>query len=215
MGVAIVNRGRILDFGFSIFDWRVKQRYASLALLCISGFIPHLEAIAVEPSMTKRPRGLVPPGAQHVNAELVAEHASVQPGGRTRVGVRFKIEEGWHIYAQDPGDAGLPTTVSWSAPQGATVEPLRWPKPRQFLDPGDIRTFGYTGTVLLSSQLAWASGNAAGASIPIQARVEWLACKEVCVPGSAQLELMLPISASAPGPSTSAHLFEKTPRSRR
>ncbi|MBI2496085.1 MAG: hypothetical protein HYW10_05970, partial [Candidatus Omnitrophica bacterium] len=116
-------------------------------------------------------------------------------------------EEGWHIYAQKPGDAGLPTIVSWSAPEGATVEPLPWPKPRQFLDPGDIRTFGYTGTVLLSSQLAWASGNAAVASIPIQARVEWLACYDVCIPGSADVSLTLPVSPDAPTLSPNAKLF--------
>lgn len=157
--------------------------------------------------MTKRPRGLVPPGAQHVNAALVAEHATVQPGGQTRIGVYFTMDRGWHIYAQDPGDAGLPTNVSWSVPDGVAVGPLRWPKPKKFRDPGKIRTFGYANAVLLASTLNPAP-ESAGAAIPIRARVKWLACKRICVPGSADVSLSLPVSLDAPTLSPNAKLFE-------
>lgn len=160
--------------------------------------------------MTKRPRGLIPPGAQHVSAELMAEHASAQPGGQTRIGVYFTIDRGWHIYAQDPGDAGLPTKVSWSVPDGVTVGPLHWPKPKKFLDPGDIRTFGYANAVLLASTLALAPAKGTDAAIPMQAHTEWLACKEICIPGSADVSLTLPVSFNTPAPSTHAKLFEQT-----
>jgi DsbC/DsbD-like thiol-disulfide interchange protein len=146
-----------------------------------------------------------------VRAELVAEHASVQPQGSTRIGVRFDLEPGWHIYAKDSGDAGLPTSVEWSAPAGASIGPLRWPTPQEFNDPGDIRTYGYSGTIVLFSTFTPPPGAAPGATIPISSHVKWLACNAICIPGSAALEFALPITADPPALSPHAELFDQVP----
>ena len=150
------------------------------------------------------------PEEHPVTATLIAEHDSIQPGGHTRIAVHFEIEEGWHIYAEDPGDAGLPTKVTWIGPsEGIVFGPLQWPTPHEFLDPGDLRTFGYTGALLLSSTMAvpaaWPNRLAAG--LRVTADVRWLACKDVCIPGRADLELVLPFSPDPPVPSIHAQLF--------
>lgn len=151
------------------------------------------------------------PAWHPVTAELVAEHASIQPGGSTRIGVLFDLEEGWHIYYKEPGDAGLPTQIDWSAPFGS-FGPLEWPAPHEFLDPGDIRTSGYEGLLVLTSRFTvpaeW--DKSPPNPVPIAATVKWLACREICIPGSADLELMLPISDDPPAFSTHAQLFEHT-----
>ena len=149
------------------------------------------------------------PEEKPVSTVLIAEHASVQPGSATRIGVLFEIEEGWHIYAEDPGDAGLPTKVEWATPQGVLAGDLMWPAHHEFLDPGDIRTFGYEKSVLLASGLEIREGYAQP-EIPIQAKVSWLACKDVCIPGKADLDLVLPLSADPPAPSEYAPLFAST-----
>lgn len=145
---------------------------------------------------------------QPAAVELVAEHASVKPGGKTRIGVRFTLQEGWHIYAKDPGDAGLPTTIHWMAVEGASFGPLQWPAARAFDDPGNIRTYGYTGSVVLASPLTVNAQAPPDQPLPIRAQVEWLACKELCVPGSAELELALPVRAAPPVLSAHAPLFQ-------
>ncbi len=152
--------------------------------------------------------GFQPAGGHPVTAELITEHASIQPGGQTKVGVHFDLEEGWHIYAQEPGDAGLPTTITWNAPEEATIGPLQWPKPHEFLAAGDIHTFGYAGTVVLSSTMTLVQGTKSDA-IPLRAKVAWLACKDICVPGSANLEMTLPVTANPPAFSTHAQFFEQ------
>ena len=153
--------------------------------------------------------GFAVPGEQPVKAELIAEHASVRPGGSTRIGVHFELEEGWHIYYKDPGDAGLPTQIAWSAPFGS-FGPLEWPTPQEFLDPGDVRTSGYEGLLVLTSRYTipalW--DKSPPNPTPITAIVKWLACREICIPGAADLELMLPISETTPVFSTHAQLFE-------
>ncbi len=164
-----------------------------------------------EPGNTTEPRaGFAEPKLSLVTAELIAEHASVQPGGRTRIGVHFDIEEGWHIYAEDPGDAGLPTKVAWSIPQGVTISPLRWPLPEKLVDPGDIHTNGYMGSVVLLSTLKLTPSKLLPQAVPIGAHVEWLACKNICIPGKADLKLTLPVSPKPPAFSTHAQLFEHT-----
>jgi thiol:disulfide interchange protein DsbD len=143
-----------------------------------------------------------------VTAELITEHASVQPGGTTRIGVLFELQDGWHIYAEDPGDAGLPTKVKWSGPRGAKFGPLVWPAHQEFVDPGDIRTFGYSGAVVLSSDVRMPSGSRPGEPVRLAADVEWLACKEICLPGKTSLELALPVSGTTPSFSTHANFFD-------
>ena len=128
------------------------------------------------------------------------------PGGETRIGVRFTIEEGWHIYANDPGDAGLPTKVNWSVPAWASAGPLAWPPPERFIEAGRIHVFGYQRRVVLFSALSVT--DQAGGELPIRAAVEWLACKELCVPGSAELAMMLPVRAGPQPPSPEAPLFQ-------
>ena len=142
---------------------------------------------------------------QPVQTQLIAEHTSIQPGGRTRIGILFTIEEGWHIYAKIPGDAGLPTKTAWSSPVHVLFEPLEWPKPQEFMDPGDVQTFGYAGVVLLGSALT-APKDVQG-TIPIHAEAEWLSCKNICVPGSSVLDLSLPIGDQPPAPSSYASFF--------
>ena len=170
--------------------------------------------VGSEEPVNKRLQSFPSPHEPPVRVELVAEHASVQPGGRTKIGVHFEIEEGWHIYANDPGDAGLPTEIRWSGPSWVSFGPLQWPSPEQFLDPGNITTFGYSGTTILSSPLQCRLAGMGGQSsvpLPIRAKVEWLACKELCIPGSADLELTLPVRAEPPTLTPHAELFDHVP----
>ena len=143
---------------------------------------------------------------QPVTVELAAEDASVAPGGSAKIDARFRIKPGWHIYGEHPGDAGLPLTIAWSASRPANVKfgPIVWPAPQQFVDPGDLKTSGYKGTVVLSSAMRFVGWNTPGpdvngpvpTAVSIHAKVGWLACKELCVPGSAQLDLLLPVGTA-------------------
>ena len=178
--------------------------------LVIAGLAMSAWAAGEKPAARQPAAFPAPEGPSAVSAELIAEHASVQPGGSTRIGVHFDLDEGWHIYAKESGDAGLPTKIEWSVPSGVAVGPLEWPAHQEFVDPGDIRTFGYAGAVVLASPLSLKLSKKPPAAIPIHAKVKWLACKELCVPGSAELDLSLPVSAQPPTLSTHAELFEHT-----
>jgi hypothetical protein len=144
----------------------------------------------------------------HVQASLVADTTGVAVGKPFTVGVLLKIDPGWHIYWKNPGDAGLPTKVKWTLPDGFTAGELRYPTPHQFTLPGNIICYGYENTVLLMADIT--PGGSVGNGVPgsqadIGAQVSWLVCADVCIPGKTTVDLKLPIEA---GEKANADLFD-------
>ena len=133
---------------------------------------------------------------KHVAASLVAERTAFVPGETTTVALRFVHEEHWHTYWKNPGEAGLPTTIAWKLPPGFAAGPIRWPAP-EITDTGGVLTYGYGGDLLLLVDIAVPADAQTGASATLRAEVDWLMCKESCIPGAAKLELVLPVAAVA------------------
>ena len=154
------------------------------------------------------------PGEQgaglHTRVALISERAVVVPGESFDVGIHLKMEPGWHTYWKDPGDSGLATSVEWKLPYGFTAGPLHWPKPEIMKEAG-IVTYGYKNEVVLLAKIRVpATGLKAGKVIQLGAKVDWLECKEVCVPGSAVVSATLRVGAvPAPAPPASTALLER------
>lgn len=149
-------------------------------------------------------RGAAAVYIQPVTAALVADAARLTPGEPFTVGVLLTIQRGWHVYWQNPGDSGLPTSVKLVLPDGVTAGPLRWPLPTRFEQPGNLVGYGYADSVLLTAALAATSATAA----PLRADVGWLACEKLCIRGKASLELAQP---AAPQPALFAEWAARMP----
>ncbi len=93
--------------------------------------------------------------------------------------------EGWHTYWRNGGDSGAPTTVDWRLPAGITAGDLQWPAPERFAD-ADLVTFVYHDTTLLPVPFTVAPGTAPG-PVEATATVNWLECKESCIPRKAEI----------------------------
>lgn len=126
--------------------------------------------------------------ANHISAALrIFAPRGIGSEKRFWVGIRLSHPDGWHSYWLNPGDAGLPTTVDWTLPDGLQPNPILWPAPRQ-IALGNLINYGYTHEVLLPVPVDVApSFNTA--TFDIGARIQWLACREVCIPESAALTL--------------------------
>jgi DsbC/DsbD-like thiol-disulfide interchange protein len=140
---------------------------------------------------------------RHVAAALVAETNAVQPGRPLWVGVRLRMEPGWHTYWHNPGDSGLPTRVRWTLPPGFVAGEPRWPYPRRFAA-GPLMSYGYEHELLLPVEIR-VPASLAVKEVRIGAHVDWLECREACLPGKADLSLTLPVRAAAAlGPESAA-----------
>lgn len=149
-----------------------------------------------------------PVRGDHVEAELVAEHESVQPGGVVLVGIRLQLDPHWHVYWKNPGDAGLPPRIQWKLPEGVQAGPVEWPAPER-ITMGTFVNLGYSGEVLLPVEVR-VPDDYEGDTLPVAATVDWQVCDDsTCVLGDATLDLTLAVLADAPRPGARAGLFAR------
>ena len=127
----------------------------------------------------------------HVEAELV-------PGNHTGSGYRNagrvapRMKRAGTLTGATPATPGCPTTLAWTLPAGVDAGPIEWPAP-QLLPVGPLANFGYEGEVLLLTQLKPAGTLAPGNPVVLNARADWLVCKEICIPEGVDLALTLPV----------------------
>jgi len=134
-----------------------------------------------------------PVKTEHVEAELVSERTALVPGKPITLALHLKMAEGWHTYWSNPGDSGLPTTITWKLPDGVGVGAIQWPAPKA-LPTGPLVNYGYEGQVLLLTGLTVPRDAPVGSTYKLAAHAEWLVCKDVCIPEGADLDISLPVS---------------------
>lgn len=142
-----------------------------------------------------------------VHATLVAEHSGIMRGEPFQAGVLLDAREGWHTYWENPGDAGIPTTLEWTLPAGFTAGRIDWPAPR-VMSEGTLTTYAYTGKTFLPVTITPPAALDTGGAYPIKVKANWLVCKDICIPESAELEISLPVVDGPPAASADASLFE-------
>jgi len=140
---------------------------------------------------------------QHLTVELTSLAPSVSPGGKVMVGLVVTLEEHWHVYWVNAGDSGEPPTVKWTIPPGISAGPMQFPTPTR-LPLGPLMDFGYEDTVGFPFQISVAPKVKPGKE-HLDAKVTWLVCREVCIPGKAHLGIDLNVAPNAPvGPEVGA-----------
>jgi thiol:disulfide interchange protein len=130
-----------------------------------------------------------------VHARLIAETSEVAPGATVVVALEQDIRSGWHTYWQNPGDAGAATEIAWTLPPGWHAGEIAWPYPKE-LPVGPLMDYGYEGKPWLLVNLTAPSDAKPGQTVMLKAAVNWLVCKEVCIPEDTTLSLPLTISAT-------------------
>lgn len=93
---------------------------------------------------------------------------------------------GWHTYWLNSGDAGLPTKIRWTLPDGVEAGPILWPTPQAYRE-GELMTYGYGEQHSLLTRLQIDDSVPDDASVSLKAR--WLVCKEICIPESRSFDL--------------------------
>jgi len=163
-----------------------------------------LALLAAQPVQAVESPAVVSPRA---TATLVADSAAVAPGTTFQAGLRLRLAEGWHSYWRNAGDAGAPTEISFSLPDGASASPIAWPLPERIAF-GPLVNYGYRGEVLLPVTLTVPATAQPGEIFAIQAEATWLVCADVCIPEEGRFTLNLPVGTRAVASFTGAPLFE-------
>lgn len=132
-----------------------------------------------------------------VKSDLVSEDASVQPGHPIFVAIQLKIDDNWHLYWKNPGQAGMPPAVTWNLPKGFEVDQLIWPTPERLGSSQEVK-FGYSKNLTLLAKIT-PPKSYKEKEAKITADVQWIVCSDSsCLPGDKQITLILPVKAETP-----------------
>lgn len=142
---------------------------------------------------------------------LLSSVEAVVPGKSFDMGVRFELDDGWHIYWVNSGESGLPPRVNWKLPQGITAEELRFPVPDRHVDAGGITTNIHEFAPMLLATMT-PSPEVTGKSIEIEADVAYLICREMCLRETATVSLSLPIRPGTEPKPANDQLFAQARR---
>jgi len=136
-----------------------------------------------------------PVKAPHLTAELVSLAPSVAPGSSVDIGLVLALEEHWHVYWINAGDAGFPPSIQWTLPDGVTAGPMQFPVPSRIPLP-PLMDFGYPDNTAFPVKISIAPTVKPG-PIHLDAKVTWQVCREVCIVGKAHMGIDLTVDPSA------------------
>jgi len=149
----------------------------------------------------------------HGSVELISENQWISPGQQTYFGFKFELEKGWHIYWVNPGDSGQPPQFEWHLPPGLAHGDTEWPAPQRVGSP-PIVDFGYQNSITLLVRLRLSPDAPANGAEQLAVNLKVLVCREICIPGKAQVSMNVPIKSNRPEPDArNAKLFAAARRS--
>lgn len=138
--------------------------------------------------------------AQTARAEMSAW--AHNEGGRMRLvvlpadasGIRaaaLQIEPspGWITYWREPGDAGIPPSITFAPQGGYRLTEVAYPVPK-LIDNGELQDIGYDAPVTLPLTIAGPAASGAPAG-ELKASVFIGLCRNICIPFQAEFNLSL------------------------
>lgn len=141
------------------------------------------------------------PAPQHVKINLYATVSEVAPGKPFTLIIEQLIDDGWHTYWLNPGDSGTPTKVKWGLPDGGTAGELQFPTP-EHIPYGPLMDFGYSNRALFQATITPPTA-ISGETYTVKADLEWLVCKDICLPEGDEYSIVLPVGGPGPVMNTS------------
>ena len=145
----------------------------------------------------------------HVEVSLVSELPNVVPGQPFWMAAKFIMDEGWHIYWENPGDAGAKPEITWALPDGFSAGEIRWPAPSRHVLQG-LMNYVYEDEVYLMVQIS-PPASLGEKNVILKAEVNWTVCSDKqCLFGGKELSLELPVGKATGEPAEPAPGFHKT-----
>lgn len=134
---------------------------------------------------------------------LISASDTVGSSKKIGLGLHFRMKDGWKVYWRSAGDAGYPPRLDWSGSDNIDGVTISWPAPERFQILG-FNTLGYRDEVVLPLT---ASLKREGARTVARVGVDYLTCKEICIP--IQENLVVTLMAGPASSSPEAHLISR------
>jgi len=100
------------------------------------------------------------------------------------LGIRMQLNPGWHTYWKNPGDAGFQINAELIDANGFSAGELKFPTPYKIINGGEV-LYAYDSEVVFLLPIK--PPKDVKSSPQFKVKLNWLACKEVCIPGEATI----------------------------
>ncbi len=117
-----------------------------------------------------------------VQIDILTESSTISADATFWTLVHFKLDPGWHLYWENPGDAGAPPQISWTLPEGFEAQAPIFTTPHAF-SIENTTYFGYDNEMSLLIPIKSAPHLASNSCVTLDAEISYVACKTLCVPG--------------------------------
>ncbi len=135
-----------------------------------------------------------PIDAGYATVEIISERQSVGPGETFMAALKLDIDDEWHVYWRNAGDAGIAPSIRWDEGTTAETGEFFWPAPHTIPLEG-LMNYGYGKQVVLPFQVTAPDDLAVGDVLQMTGRAEWQICKDVCIWEDADIAFAIPVAA--------------------
>ncbi len=132
--------------------------------------------------------------SEFTQVRLISATNAVGQTDKVQLGLQFQLEPEWKIYWRSPGDAGAPPILDFKGSNNIAAVEIDWPMPKRFTELGNLETIGYQDSVVLPITVQLRN---IGEKLTVRALVEYQACKTICIPITATVDLELPSGPAA------------------
>ncbi|MEQ9190971.1 MAG: protein-disulfide reductase DsbD family protein [Alphaproteobacteria bacterium] len=175
----------------------MKQRISRLGLLLLLGLATLVFSLTGALAQMGSPASDWAGSLEDLPARsrLIAATTGVGQLDEIRVGLEIELQPpGFKTYWRTPGGPGFPTSIVWDGSTNVADAEFKWPAPTRF-DVLGFDSIGYKKHVIFPIII---KPEEVGQPINLRANLAYLACDDICVPMSADLELDLPAGPADP-----------------
>jgi len=127
------------------------------------------------------------------------------PGRSVTLVWRFEVASGWHLYWTGRNDSGFAPIIDLNLPPGWIAGGLQWPAPERHLSEGDILDHVYYDELVLIQKVGVPASASPTGKVALSGQVQWLACKDSCVPGKAAVPFEVTLADHQEGQRSAAY----------
>ena len=133
-------------------------------------------------------------GTDKSQLRLITAQTSWRGKPRLFAGIEIRLAPKWKTYWRTPGDTGIPPFFDWQGSTNLLKAEVLYPFPVRFQDAGST-SIGYKSNVTLPVVI---TPKDASKPVHLKLNASYAICYDLCVPVTAQQELMIKSPASSP-----------------
>lgn len=166
------------------------QKFSIARLWALPVLVALALALSLEARASFEERALVE--TEYTVTEFIPEADGVAPGETVWLAMRQEVQEGWHVFWENAGDAGLPLELHWTLPEGFEVGAPAHPVP-EYIPYGPLAIFAHEGEPVFLIPVTAPMGVAPGEEVAFDVKASWQVCEDICVPEDANFSFSLPV----------------------